>query len=128
VRRPRSSDAIPALLRRFDVAVAPYRPVPNFYFHPLKIVEYLAAGVPVVYPDQGDLRELAGAAGLAYPPGARDHLARRLTRLMNNHVLRRDLAKAAERRGAEFDWQRIAERVLEFACAPDSMLAQPIGV
>jgi glycosyltransferase involved in cell wall biosynthesis len=119
-------DAIPAHVRRFDVAVAPYRPMPNFYFHPLKIVEYLAAGVPVVYPDQGDLRELVGAAGLAYPPGARDHLAERLTHLMNNHVLRRDLAKAAERRGAEFDWQHIAERVLELARVPDSV-EQPIG-
>jgi len=113
-------DAIPALVRRFDIAVAPYRPVPNFYFHPLKIVEYLAAGVPVVYPEQGDLRELVGAAGLAYPPGARDHLAGQLTRLMNDHVLRRDLANAAERSGAEFDWQHIAERVLEFACVPDT--------
>ena len=123
----RPHDAIPALVRRFDVAVAPYRPVPNFYFHPLKVVEYLAAGVPVVYPDQGDLRELVGAAGLAYPPGARDHLAGRLSRLMNDHVLRRDLAKAAACRGAEFDWQRIAERVLEFARLPDIAQAQPIG-
>jgi glycosyltransferase involved in cell wall biosynthesis len=96
--------------------------VPNFYFHPLKIVEYLAAGVPVVYPDQGDLRALVGAAGLAYPPGACDQLARRLSGLMNDRALRRELAQAAQRRGAEFDWQRIAERVLEFAFLPDNRL------
>jgi glycosyltransferase involved in cell wall biosynthesis len=120
-----SHDAIPALVRRFDIAVAPYRPLPNFYFHPLKIVEYLAAGVPVVYPDQGDLRELVGTAGLAYPPGARDHLAGRLTRLMNNHLLRHELANAAMRRGAEFDWQHVAERVLMLACVPDRVPAQP---
>ena len=117
-------DAIPAFVRRFDVAVAPYRPMPNFYFHPLKIVEYLAAGVPVVYPDQGGLRELVGAAGLAYPPGACDHIAGRLTRLLNNHALRHVLAQAAERRGAEFDWQRTARRVLEFAFVPDSGLVK----
>jgi len=122
-----SHDAIPALVRRFDVAVAPYRPMPNFYFHPLKIVEYLAAGVPVVYSDQGDLREMVGAAGLAYAPGSLDHLADRLTRLMNDHVLRRDLARAAMRRGTEFDWHRVAERVLELASVPDNVLAQPIG-
>jgi glycosyltransferase involved in cell wall biosynthesis len=101
--------------------------MPNFYFHPLKIVEYLAAGVPVVYPDQGDLREMVGTAGLAYAPGALDQLAGRLTRLMNDHVLRRDLARAAMRRGAEFDWDRVAERVLEFASVPDNAPAQPIG-
>ena len=122
-----SHDAVPALVRRFDVAVAPYRPMPNFYFHPLKIVEYLAAGVPVVYPDQGDLREMVGAAGLAYSPGALDHLAGRLTVLMNDHVLRRDMARAAMRRGAEFDWHRVAERVLELASVPDNVLARPIG-
>jgi glycosyltransferase involved in cell wall biosynthesis len=116
-------DAIPAFVRRFDVAVAPYRAVPNFYFHPLKILEYLAAGVPVVYPDQGDLRDLVGAAGLAYPPGECDELAGRLTALLHNHVLRRELAQAAERRGGEFDWRRIAERVLEFAFVRDSGLA-----
>jgi glycosyltransferase involved in cell wall biosynthesis len=114
----RPHEAIPALVRRFDVAVAPYRPMPDFYFHPLKIAEYLAAGVPVVYPDQGDLGEMVGGAGLAYAPGAVDDLADRLTRLMNDRPLRRDLAAAAMRRGADLDWSRVAERVLELARAP----------
>jgi glycosyltransferase involved in cell wall biosynthesis len=119
----RPHDAIPSLVSRFDIAVAPYQPMPNFYFHPLKIVEYLAAGVPVVYPDQGDLRDLVGAAGRAYPPGAVDDLARQLTHLMNDHVVRRELAGAAMSRGAEFDWRRVADRVLEFACAGDTVRA-----
>src|SRR5260370_6708478 len=120
-----SHDAVPALVRRFDVAVAPYRPMPNFYFHPLKIVEYLAAGAPVLYPDQGDLGEMVGDAGLAYAPGAVDDLADRLTRLMNDHGLRRDLAAAAMRRGSEFDWSRVAERVLELACGPEPASTPP---
>jgi glycosyltransferase involved in cell wall biosynthesis len=119
----RSHEAVPAFVRRFDVAVAPYRPMSSFYFHPLKIVEYLAAGVPVVYPDQGDLGEIVGDAGLAYAAGAVDDLADRLTRLMNDHVLRRDLAAAAMRRGGHFDWSRVAERVLEFASVPESQRA-----
>jgi len=41
---------------------------------------------------------------------------------MNDHLLRRDLAKAAMRRGAELDWHRIAERVLELASVPDGVL------
>src|SRR5262249_5804640 len=105
----RSHKAVPALVRRFDVPVAPYRPVARFYFHPLKIVECLAAGVPVVYPDQGDLGEIVGDAGLAYAAGAVDALADCLTRLMNDHALRRNLATAATRRGGDFDWSRLAE-------------------
>ena len=111
-------DAIPALVKRFDVAVAPYRPMPDFYFHPLKIVEYLAAGVPVVYSDQGHLPDVVGTAGLAYSPGAVDDLARQLTRLIDDLPLRRDLGGAAARRGADLDWHRVAARVLELAGAP----------
>lgn len=39
---------VPALVGRFDIAVAPYLPVDQFYFHPLKVVEDLAAGRPVI--------------------------------------------------------------------------------
>jgi glycosyltransferase involved in cell wall biosynthesis len=108
-------DAIPALVRRFDVAVAPYQAMPGFYFHPLKVVEYLAAGVPVVYPEQGDLRALVGDAGLGYPPGDTAALTGRLTRLIGDHLLRRDLAVAAGSRGAALDWRRTAEGVLALA-------------
>jgi glycosyltransferase involved in cell wall biosynthesis len=110
-----SHDAVPAVMRRFDVAVAPYRPARDFYFYPLKIVEYLAAGVPVVYPDQGDMRAMVGDAGLAYQPGEVDDLADQLTRLLSDDVLRRGLALAAMRRGTELDWHLVAKRVLEFA-------------
>lgn len=115
--RPHSE--IPGLVRRFDIGVAPYRPATDFYFHPLKVVEYLAAGLPVVYPEQGDLPDLVGAAGLGYPPGAVEGLADRLSRLLDDGTLRRDLAEQAARTGTDFDWNRVAERVLELACAPD---------
>ena len=118
--RPHS--AIPALVSRFDVGVAPYRPLPDFYFHPLKIVEYLAAGVPVVYPDQGDLRDLVGAAGLGYPPGSVDGITSQLSRLTSDDALRRRMGDAAACRGAEFDWHRVAERVLDFASGSGALL------
>ncbi|MDP9393449.1 MAG: glycosyltransferase family 4 protein, partial [Actinomycetota bacterium] len=39
---------VPALLHRMDIAVAPYPALEPFYFSPLKVYEYLAAGLPVV--------------------------------------------------------------------------------
>src|SRR5262249_42654453 len=36
-------DQIPDLLCALDIAVAPYRQVPDFYFSPLKIYEYMAS-------------------------------------------------------------------------------------
>jgi glycosyltransferase involved in cell wall biosynthesis len=112
---------IPGLMGRFDIAVAPYLPVEDFYFHPLKIVEYLAAGKPVIYPDQGDLAALVGPGGLSYLPGSVPQLADRLAQLLDDADLREELARSAAARGARLDWSVIAQRVLDFASgAPDA--------
>jgi glycosyltransferase involved in cell wall biosynthesis len=119
---------VPGLVGRFDIAVAPYLPVEDFYFHPLKIVEYLSAGKPVIYSDQGDLRALVGPGGLGYPPGSAPRLADRLDQLLADAALRRGLARAAGVRGARLDWSVIAERVLDFAAgAPDAGLGDPLA-
>jgi glycosyltransferase involved in cell wall biosynthesis len=118
---------VPSLLGRFDIAVAPYLPVEDFYFHPLKIVEYLAAGKPVIYSDQGDLRALVGPGGLGYQPGSVSQLAERLAQLLEHATLRRQLARSAAVRGARLDWTVIAERVVRFAAgARDAGLADPL--
>jgi glycosyltransferase involved in cell wall biosynthesis len=106
---------VPSLLARFDVAVAPYLPIERFYFHPLKVVEYLAAGRAIIYADQGDLRELVGAGGVGYAPGSVEQLADRLALVLADATLRRSLAACSAARGARLDWGVIAERVLQFA-------------
>jgi glycosyltransferase involved in cell wall biosynthesis len=106
---------IPSLIARFDVAVAPYLPVERFYFHPLKVVEYLAAGKAIVYADQGDLGELIGPGGLGYRPGSIDQLADRLAQVLGDAALRRELARAAAARGRGLDWSLIAKQILRFA-------------
>ncbi|MGH2531377.1 MAG: glycosyltransferase family 4 protein [Thermomicrobiales bacterium] len=64
-------DEMPGYLAAMDVAVAPYDAAPNFYFSPLKLFEYLAAGRPVVAAAIGQVAECvaAGETGLLYPPG-----------------------------------------------------------
>jgi glycosyltransferase involved in cell wall biosynthesis len=119
---------VPSLLGRFDIAVAPYLPVEDFYFHPLKIVEYLAAGKPVIYSDQGDLRALVGPGGLSYQPGSVPQLADRLDQLLGDAALRGRLARSAAVRGARLDWTVIAERVVGFAAgAHDAGLDDPLS-
>jgi glycosyltransferase involved in cell wall biosynthesis len=50
--------------------VAPYPPLAEFSFSPLKVFEYLGAGVPTVASDVGQLRELLGGGrGRLVPPG-----------------------------------------------------------
>ena len=88
---------IPDLLARMDVAVAPYPRLDDFYFSPLKLYEYLAAGVPVVAGDAGNLPELLagpdGPLGITYPAGSVDDLAATIALLRAGPELRADLAR-----------------------------------
>jgi glycosyltransferase involved in cell wall biosynthesis len=70
------SDALERL-RGWDVGVAPYLPLEDFYFSPLKVVEYMAVGLCPVASDLGDLPILldAGGRGLLVPAGDAEGLA-----------------------------------------------------
>jgi len=62
---------VPAYVGAMDIAVAPYDQVGRFYFSPLKVFEYMAAGRPVVAAGVGQLAECLrhGETALLYPPG-----------------------------------------------------------
>src|SRR5262249_29471501 len=47
-------------MRSWDVGVAPYLPLEDFYFSPLKVLEYMAAGLCPVVSALGDLPALLG--------------------------------------------------------------------
>jgi glycosyltransferase involved in cell wall biosynthesis len=108
-------DEVPELLAGVDVTVAPYLPLEDFYFQPLKVIEYLAAGKPVLYADQGDLAALIGGAGLGYASGSVSGLAGALDKVLGDAELRAEMAAVADLRGAAFDWSVIAQRLARFA-------------
>ncbi len=58
-------DGIPDLLAAADVGLAPYDPAGPPWFCPLKVLEYRAAGLPVVATRIGDAAALVGAHGAA---------------------------------------------------------------
>jgi len=88
---------IPGLLASMDVAVAPYPKLADFYFSPLKVYEYMAAGRPVVVSNIGQLGKLInhGVNGLLVPAGDAGALAHALVRLRNEPLLRARLGEAA---------------------------------
>src|SRR5262249_57748941 len=49
---------VPGLLASMDAAVAPYPDLSRFYFSPLKVYEYMAAGLPVVASRIGQLAQI----------------------------------------------------------------------
>ena len=111
---------VPALLAEMDVGVAPYPQLPDFYFSPLKVVEYMAAGVPVVASRLGEIDHLLshGQAGLLCPPGDHEALSAALRRLRDDAPLRHQLAAAGRRTAlAERTWNTIVDRILALADA-----------
>jgi glycosyltransferase involved in cell wall biosynthesis len=105
--------AVPELLPAFDVALVP---AINAYASPLKLFEYMAAGLAVVAPDQPNLREVLVAEehALLVPPGDAGALRRALERLLGDGPLRARLGRAARARIAELDltWSGNARRVV----------------
>jgi len=109
---------VPGLLASMDVAVAPYPQRRHFYFSPLKVYEYMAAGLPVVASRIGQLRRLIddGVTGLLCPPGDADALTSALDRLRTNPQLRLRMGRAARARVlGRYTWAAVATRILELA-------------
>ena len=77
---------------------------------PLKIVESLASGVPVVTGDVGDRAEvLRGSAGVLVAPGSAAALAEGIAALLSDRERRARMAQAARARAADYRWDRLAE-------------------
>jgi glycosyltransferase involved in cell wall biosynthesis len=109
---------VPRYMAAIDIAVAPYLPTTtgaDFYFSPLKILEYMAAGRPIIASRLGQVRDLlcGGAAGLLCTPGQEEALVQGLVSLAEQPVLRTTLAaRATEEVRARYTWQATAQRVV----------------
>ncbi|MDQ2817896.1 MAG: glycosyltransferase, partial [Candidatus Eremiobacteraeota bacterium] len=107
---------IPDYLAAMDVTAAPYIAHGAFYFSPLKVVESLAAGRPVVAPRLGQLSELLrdGVTGVLFKPGDRDEFVNRVLELLNDqprlHKMGHAAAAAAR---ADFSWEKVARRATD---------------
>ena len=109
---------VPRMLASMDVAVAPYPQLDHFYFSPLKVYEYMAAGLPIVSSRIGQLVDLIedGVTGLLCPPGDATALAAALHRLLVDPNLRQRLGRAArEAVLCGHTWDVTARRVLSLA-------------
>ena len=112
---------MPSVLARMDIATVPYpHPHPaDFQHSPLKLFEYLAAGVPVVASRIGALRSVVadGRHGVLCEPGDAADLAQRILYLAGRPALRMALARAGRERVLEYSWQRNAQHLVGLACA-----------
>lgn len=86
-----------AHIAAMDIAVAPYDETPDFYFSPLKLFEYMAAGRPVIAAGIGQIEDCVrhGETGLLYPPGDLEALTRCIVDLLDEPVRAQSLGRAA---------------------------------
>ena len=103
-------------LATVDVALAPYPRLDNFYYSPLKLFEYMAAGRAVVASNDGQISQFIRhrVTGLLYEPGNRAELLNCLCELWKDAALREELGRNARKASEAFTWERNATRVLEW--------------
>ena len=105
-------DRMPACLAAADIGVAPFDvdahgPLSlGFYWSPLKIFEYMAAGLPVVAPALPRIASLAthGTEALLYDPSQPETLAGALAALLDAPLRTRLGAAARARAERDYSW------------------------
>jgi glycosyltransferase involved in cell wall biosynthesis len=90
-------EAVPEYLARMDVGLLPST---AFYCSPIKILEYLSMGLPVVAPRLESIEEIIqdGVQGLLFAPDDLTDLAGRVRQLAVDGDLRRRISRAARER------------------------------
>jgi glycosyltransferase involved in cell wall biosynthesis len=119
---------MPANVAACDIGVAPFdvsahAPLAlGFYWSPLKVFEYMAAGLPVVAPRIARLEAIVrdGEEAVLYDPGDANGLADALARLMEAALRARLGAAGRARVVSQFSWAAHCARLdqaLRKACA-----------
>jgi len=122
-----AAEGVPGLLASMDVGLAPYPPSQGFYFSPLKVYEYMAAGLAVVASQIGQLADLIepGVNGLLCPPGDAPALAAALDRLHRDSAWRKRLGQTARMTVLrQHTWDQVARRIVDLA----TRTTIPVGV
>jgi starch synthase len=106
-------DTVPGLLHTADAAAAPYPADAggqDDYFSPLKVYEYMAAGLPIIASAVGQIPSILdpGRTGILVPAGEPAAVAGALTRLAQEPALRERLgASAREDAVRRFSWAQV---------------------
>jgi len=112
----RNEADVPRLLSGCDVVCVPSPADPDHYFSPLKLLEGMALGLPVVATDVGDVASVCAGedpAALLVPPEDPAALAAALERLAADPALRRRLGVAGRTRAEAHTWDHVVRESIK---------------
>lgn len=105
------------------IGVAPYPDLggqDQQYFSPLKVLEYMAAGLPVVASDVGQIPQLLSGVGILVEPSNPTALARQIDALAADPEARADLGlRSRERAIEQHSWMMVVRTILDHAGVAD---------
>jgi glycosyltransferase involved in cell wall biosynthesis len=106
---------VPAYFASAHVGLCLYHPISwskyGFFFSPLKLFDYAASGVPVLYSNVPELDRIAKNFGLPIDTGDGDDLAEKILRLKRNPVLKEQLAKQGRQAVTSYyNWERVGQQ------------------
>ena len=114
---------MPVMIQSMDIVIAPYPDMELFYFSPVKIFEYMAAGKAVISTRIGQIAEVIehGKTGMLCAPGDETALADALDSLIRDKATREELGQNAARAIQEghtwkhraLDWAQEIDRLTE---------------
>ncbi len=111
---PLPPDQASALLQTASIGLAPYPRQHPFYFCPLKIIDYLAAGLPVVATNQGDIEAMVHDAGLVVDADDEDAFVEAVRYLLDNPELGVEMGLRGRSRAMEsMTWGHVANRTIQ---------------
>ncbi|MGA1052002.1 MAG: glycosyltransferase family 4 protein [Ilumatobacteraceae bacterium] len=111
------ADAI-TRIRGAWIGMAPYPDSDFFYFSPIKVMEYLAAGLPVVATAVGEVPALVGEAGVIVPPGQAGAIVEAVDALLGDAGARRELGRIGRARmDRDHTWDAVARRTVDAVAA-----------
>ena len=106
---------LPAAFAKANVAIYPFDDtLINRTKCPVKLLDLLAAGIPVVAEAVGEIREMVrhGETGYLVEPGNVSHFAERTARILSDPALRQQMGRAAtEDTAARRAWDQLIGRV-----------------
>jgi len=109
-----SHNDIPLFIAAADIAVASFDDNSQSRCKsPLKVVEYLASGKPIVASKLPEVSQMLGEAGILVDPGDPEVIAEAAMKLLDDNDLRRNLGiKARKRSELIYNWEKSTDTLL----------------